>query len=72
MSTATAPTPLNDAQEYYAIVINSNTIKLAASEVNANSNTAIDITNAGYGNHILEPEGSTQSFILNNDNDSIF
>jgi hypothetical protein len=69
---ATAPTPLNNAQEYYVIVINANTIKLAASEVNANSNTAIDITNAGSGSHILEPEGSTQTLILNNDLDSLF
>ena len=69
---STAPSPLNDEQEYFAIVVDSNTIKLAASVVDANANTAIDITNAGSGSHTLEPEGSTQSFILNNDLTSLY
>ena len=70
--TVTSPTPLSDGTEYFVIVVDDDTIKLALTSVAANAGTAINITNAGSGNHILEPEGSTQSFILNNDNDSLF
>ncbi len=66
----TAPSPLVDAQTYYAIVVDVDTIKLASSITNASTNTPIDITTAGNGDHIFETQGTPISFILNNDLES--
>ena len=66
----TAPSPLVDAQTYYAIVVDVDTIKLASSITNASTNTPISITTAGSGNHIFETQGTPISFILNNDLES--
>lgn len=44
---------LADATTYYSIVIDANTIQLAASNTNALEGTAIDLITAGRGNHVL-------------------
>ena len=49
------PTPLALATDYYVIVVDVNTIKLATSLANALAGTAIDITNVGSGNQTLTP-----------------
>jgi hypothetical protein len=68
--TVTAPAPLVDHEQYYAIVVDANTIKLASSISDAAAGLEIDITSAGSGNHIFETQGTPISFILNNDLDS--
>lgn len=40
---------------YYAIVVDSNSIKLASSEANALANSPVDITSAGSGTHKIVP-----------------
>ncbi len=45
----TAPGGLAEGTDYYAIIVDSNTIKVATSSVNASAGTAIDITSAGTG-----------------------
>jgi|TARA_B100000073_G_scaffold98267_1_gene78111 hypothetical protein len=66
----TAPSPLVDGTTYYAIVVDADTIKLANSITDASTNSPINITNAGSGNHIFETQGTPISFILNNDLES--
>lgn len=66
----TAPSPLVNGTTYYAIVVDVDTIKLALSITDASTNTPINITNAGNGNHIFETQGTPISFILNNDLES--
>ncbi len=66
----TAPSPLVDGTKYYAIVVDVDTIKLANSITDASTNSPINITNAGSGNHIFETQGTPISFILNNDLES--
>jgi hypothetical protein len=46
---STAPGGLAEAVDYYAIIVDSNTIKLATSSVNASAGTAINITSSGTG-----------------------
>jgi hypothetical protein len=45
----TAPGGLAEGTDYYAIILDSNTIKVATSSVNATAGTAIDITSTGTG-----------------------
>jgi hypothetical protein len=45
----TAPAGLAEGTDYYAIIVDSNTIKVATSSVNATAGTAIDITTTGTG-----------------------
>ena len=66
----TAPFPLVDGTTYYAIVVDNDTIKLASSITDASTNTPINITTAGNGDHIFETQGTPISFILNNDLES--
>ena len=66
----TAPSPLVDGTTYYAIVVDVNTIKLANSITDASTNSPINITAVGSGNHIFETQGTPISFILNNDLES--
>lgn len=51
----TFPAPLTSATNYYAIVVDANTIKLATSQANALAGTAIDLTSAGSGVRSLAP-----------------
>ena len=46
-TTGTLPTGLSLATDYFVIVVDANTIKLANSLVNANAGTAVDITDQG-------------------------
>lgn len=52
-STGTLPAPLVGATDYYVIRMSATTIKLASSLANALAGTAIDITTAGTGTHML-------------------
>jgi len=52
-STTTLPAPLVASTTYYAIVIDSTTIKVATTAANASAGTAIDLTDAGTGTHTL-------------------
>ena len=61
---------LNDSVEYYAIVIDNNTVQLALSVTEAVSGTQIDLTSQGSGTHIFETQGIPISYILNNDLES--
>ncbi len=49
-TTGTLPAPLLTATDYYVIVVDANTIKLATSQANALAGTAINITNTGSVN----------------------
>ena len=55
---------------YYAIVIDASTIKLAVSEANATAGTAIDLTSQGTGTQQFTTQGIAVSYILENDLDS--
>lgn len=60
-TSGTLPTPLALATTYYVIAVNSNTIQVATSLVNAQSNTAINISVAGSGTntiHVLTNQNS--------------
>lgn len=48
------PTGLS-ATNYWVIVVNANTIKLATSLANAAAGTAVDLTAPGYGTHTITP-----------------
>lgn len=48
------PTGLAAVTDYWVIRVDANTVKLATSSANALAGTAIDITAAGSGTHILE------------------
>lgn len=52
-SSTTLPNPLLAATNYYVIVSDANTIKLASSDTNALAGTAIDITTQGVGTHTI-------------------
>lgn len=45
------PAGLSASTDYFVIVVDANTIKLASSLSNANAGTAVDITDAGTGTH---------------------
>lgn len=49
------PTGLSTSTDYFVIVVDADTIKLASSLVNANAGTEIDITNAGSGSSSANP-----------------
>lgn len=51
----TLPTGLAAATDYWVIVVDANTIKLASSFANFGTETAIDITDDGAGTHTLTP-----------------
>lgn len=53
-TTGTRPTPLAGGTDYYAIIVDDDTIKLATSLVNAEAGTAIDLTALGYGTQTLD------------------
>jgi photosystem II stability/assembly factor-like uncharacterized protein len=61
---------LNDGAQYYAIVIDADTIQLALSVTDAVSGTQIDLTSQGSGIHTFETQGIPISYILNNDLES--
>lgn len=50
-TTTTLPSGLSAATDYFVIVIDANTFKLATSLSNAQAGTAIDITSTGTGTH---------------------
>jgi hypothetical protein len=52
-STGTLPAGLAAATDYYVVVVNNTTVKLATSRANALAGTVIDITDAGTGTHTL-------------------
>lgn len=49
------PAGLSTSTDYFVIYISTSTFKLASSLNNANSGTAIDITDAGTGTHTITP-----------------
>jgi hypothetical protein len=51
----TPPSPLAADTDYYAIVVNTTTLKLATSRANALAGTAIDLTTTGTGATSLQP-----------------
>ena len=61
---------LATGNQYYAIVINTNTIKLAVSEANASAGTEINLTTQGTGTQQFTTQGIAVSYILENDLDS--
>lgn len=54
-TTTTLPAGLSLATDYFVIVIDANTYKLATSYANAIAGTAIDITSTGTGTHTITP-----------------
>ena len=54
-TTTTLPAGLSAATDYFVIVLTANTFKLATSLANALAGTAIDITDAGTGDHTFTP-----------------
>lgn len=65
-STGTLPGGLATSTDYYVIVVDANTIKLATSAANATAGTAIDITNVGTAGatHTLTPNALAASWQL--------
>ena len=55
-STGTLPAGLVAGTRYYAIKVNSTTIKVATSVANAQAGTAIDLTSQGSGTHTVESD----------------
>lgn len=55
-STGVAPTPLNTATDYYAIVVSGTVIKLATTLANALADTAINLTDSGSGTLTLNEQ----------------
>lgn len=51
----TLPAGLSASTDYFVIYVSASTFKLATTLNNANSGTAIDITNAGTGIHTITP-----------------
>lgn len=56
LSTGTLPTGLAAGTKYYAINVNSTTIKVATSVDNAQAGTSIDFTDQGSGIHTIETD----------------
>ena len=59
-----APPLIND-QDYFVIVVDTNTIKLAVNSTNAIAGTAIDITGVGTGIHTLSSPGTAITPLVN-------
>ena len=57
---------MTEGAAYYAIIIDANTLKLATTDINATTSTAVNITSAGSGTHYLLRKQDTQT------NDSMF
>ena len=55
-STGTLPAGLTAGTKYYAINVNSTTIKVATSSYNAEEGVAIDLTSQGSGTHTIESD----------------
>jgi hypothetical protein len=70
-TTGVLPGGLSGATDYFVIVVNANTIKLATSLANAQAGTAVDITSAaGGGTHTFTPTalaGATVTLQKSND-----
>lgn len=65
----TLPSPFVAATEYYVIVVDANTIKLASSLVNAEDGVAIDITDYGNGTQTLTPDTFSIQITFQSSND---
>ena len=73
-----APPLIND-QDYFVIVVDTNTIKLASTSTNALAGTAIDISGVGTGVHTLTSPGTaitplanaTKYYIIKVDNNTV-
>jgi hypothetical protein len=61
---------LANANTYYVIVVDQDTIKLAATESDAANGTAINLTSQGTGTQVFTTQGIAVSYILENDLDS--
>ena len=61
---------ITNGSTYYAIVVNANTIKLAANQNDATNGTAINLTGQGTGTQTFTTQGIAVSYILENDLDS--
>ena len=69
---AASPSGLTSGTEYYVIKIDSNTIELATSLVNANSGTAINLTTAGTNSAtVLNPVGAPAQSVLTTGGDCL-
>ncbi len=62
-TTTLLPTTLALATDYFIIVVDANTVKLASSLANAVAGTAVDITSAGTGVQTFTPTTSTGNVI---------
>jgi hypothetical protein len=62
-TTGGLPTGLSTSTNYYVIVVDANTIKLATSLANAVAGTAVDITGAGTGVQTFTPSTSSGNAI---------
>ena len=69
---SSAITGLSTGVDYYVIKVDDNTIKLATTESNANSNQEIDLQSQGSGTHQFKTQGTAISYILENDLESQF
>lgn len=54
-TTGVLPAPLNTIETFYAMVINSNTIKVAAAYLDVINNNPVDLLNVGSGTHSVRP-----------------
>lgn len=59
-TSGTLPAGLALATDYYVIVVDANTIKLATTRDNALIGTAVDITDSGSGTHTIEDTADTK------------
>ena len=57
----TVPGGLTEGGAYYAIIVDANTLKLASTDINATTSTAVNITSAGSGSHYLLRKQDTQA-----------
>lgn len=66
------PSGLSGSTDYFVIVVDEDTYKLASSLANAQAGTAIDITTQGTGTHTLEPQAvAGGNFRLQGSNDGV-
>jgi hypothetical protein len=61
---------ITNGSTYYVIVVDANTVRLAANEADAGNNVDIDLTSQGTGTQIFTTQGIAVSYILENDLDS--
>jgi hypothetical protein len=67
----TLPTPLLAATDYFVIVVDANTIKLAATRDEALAGTAIDLEDVGVGNHVVDSQANVGSLIIQVTGDAV-